>query len=541
MKTILGQAIAPVVCSVFIAIVYAVAGNMALLVVALFFVVPLLLHRIWHSFPAPFPRITTVVFFVLATVSLAVRTNWRDPLALSSYLFTLGLFIAVYCLITLLINRLKRSPSIPAILAVVATVLFAFYVWFEFNIKMDTWGGGLVACPEYRQLIRIADDGSISGEQAIVLAIDLSEHQDVTPTASDSIANDRDQRLAARLTAEGYDKWKIEETQFAPNSENDGPDVTVLLTKPSLDFEVQKAGWVREVATIKTDRHLDTFGFGRAQDVRLTIEAPKGFSLSHNLNGTFSESVLDDGQLGQRLVANEILSRDRGKIRLSFIYPAFQIFPIGWLGGFSTWMVVACLGSSTFGTSFALNGHRRHPLKSVVVTIFRRLGLLPKAPSIFISYRRLDSQEVVGRLYDRLTSAFGDSNVFKDVESIPLGGDFREKISAAVASCDVLLVVIGEIWLTVTDDSGNERLQNPSDYVRVEIESALARNIPIIPLLVGEADAPREDKLPVSIQALAFRNATRVRPDPDFQPDIDRLILGVEELAKVSRAKLVGK
>jgi hypothetical protein len=174
-------------------------------------------------------------------------------------------------------------------------------------------------------------------------------------------------------------------------------------------------------------------------------------------------------------------------------------------------------------------------MKSVAVNVLRRLRILPKAPAVFISYRRVDSQEVVGRIYDRLSGAYGASNVFKDVDSIPLGDDFRRKISSAVSSCDVLLAVIGGNWLTATDASGEGRLRNPSDYVRVEIESALEDDLLVIPVLVGSADLPTEDELPDSLKPLAFRNATRIRPDPDFHPDVDRLIRGIGELTKRNR------
>ncbi len=92
---------------------------------------------------------------------------------------------------------------------------------------------------------------------------------------------------------------------------------------------------------------------------------------------------------------------------------------------------------------------------------------------IFLSYRRADSADITGRIDDRLLIAFGRKSVFKDVDSIPLGSDFRKHLASAVSKCDVLLVVIGKDWLSAPDESGSRRLDNDADYVRIEIETAL--------------------------------------------------------------------
>jgi TIR domain-containing protein len=101
---------------------------------------------------------------------------------------------------------------------------------------------------------------------------------------------------------------------------------------------------------------------------------------------------------------------------------------------------------------------------------------LPPAPGrIFISYRREETAYPAAWLYDRLAARFADDQVFKDVDSIELGDDFVEVITGAVGSCDVLLALIGDRWLTVTDEDGQRRLDDPNDFVRVEIEAALTR------------------------------------------------------------------
>ncbi|HXQ37014.1 MAG TPA: toll/interleukin-1 receptor domain-containing protein [Anaerolineales bacterium] len=151
-------------------------------------------------------------------------------------------------------------------------------------------------------------------------------------------------------------------------------------------------------------------------------------------------------------------------------------------------------------------------------------GKSARAPKIFISYRRADSADVTGRIYDRLIEHFGKSAIFKDVDSIPPGVDFKEHLEKAVGKCRIFLVVIGDRWLEGADSKRRNRLQDPDDFVRIEIESALNRNILIIPLLVRGALMPAEEKLPRSLQKLVYRNGISIRSDPDFHGDIDRLI-----------------
>ena len=141
----------------------------------------------------------------------------------------------------------------------------------------------------------------------------------------------------------------------------------------------------------------------------------------------------------------------------------------------------------------------------------------------FISYRRTDSAEVVGRIYEHLVNRFGNENVFKDVDSIPLGTDFREVIGTAIGRCSVLIVVIGPEWLGIVDKSMAPRIGDPNDYVRSEIDAALSQGKRIIPVLVRDAKMPTAEHLPASIQKLAFLNATVVRSDPDFVNDVGRL------------------
>jgi len=130
----------------------------------------------------------------------------------------------------------------------------------------------------------------------------------------------------------------------------------------------------------------------------------------------------------------------------------------------------------------------------------------------------------LGRLDDKLAARFGRANVFKDVDSIPLGADFRQILRAAVGQCAAMLVVIGRRWLDVAEPHGRCRLDNPNDFVRIEIEDALARGIPVIPVLVQGAPMPRADQLGPSLAPLAYRHGIEVRGDPHFHRDADQLL-----------------
>ncbi|MEK9142741.1 MAG: SUMF1/EgtB/PvdO family nonheme iron enzyme [Nitrospirota bacterium] len=143
---------------------------------------------------------------------------------------------------------------------------------------------------------------------------------------------------------------------------------------------------------------------------------------------------------------------------------------------------------------------------------------------ILISYRREDSADVTGRIYDRLVQQFGREAVFKDVDSIPWGVDFRAYLDEQVAKCDVFLAVIGRDWLRGKGRKGKSRLEDPGDFVRIEIESALKRQIPVIPILVRGASIPPAEQLPNSIQDLPYRHGLPVRSGADFHNDMNRLI-----------------
>ena len=163
----------------------------------------------------------------------------------------------------------------------------------------------------------------------------------------------------------------------------------------------------------------------------------------------------------------------------------------------------------------------------------------PAQGRIFINYRREDTDFPAGWLYERLAKRFGERHIFKDVDSIDPGDDFVDVITEAVGSCDVLLAVIGDQWLTVVGQDGRRRLDSPDDFVRLEIEAALARNVRVIPILVEGARMPHAEELPDSLAKLARRQALELSParfDGDTRRLMDVLDRSITEIRAQSTA-----
>jgi hypothetical protein len=149
--------------------------------------------------------------------------------------------------------------------------------------------------------------------------------------------------------------------------------------------------------------------------------------------------------------------------------------------------------------------------------------------TIFISYRREDSREITGRICDRLNSEFGKQAIFRDVDSIPAGVDFRNHITKTIDQCCMLVAIIGDKWLTAKNKRGERRLELQNDHLRVEIETALNKQIPVIPVLVKNGDMPDEEELPDGLKPLAYRNAIPIPEEPFFHNGVDLL---VKEMSK---------
>jgi TIR domain len=126
---------------------------------------------------------------------------------------------------------------------------------------------------------------------------------------------------------------------------------------------------------------------------------------------------------------------------------------------------------------------------------------------VFISYRREDAGPYARLLKVKLGQRFPDAEVFMDLDSIEAGLDFAEVIDSALQSCVILIALIGRDWLTITDEDGDRRLDNPDDYVRYEIRTALERCVRVIPVLVDGAKPLRQQQLPDDLGKLARLNA----------------------------------
>jgi hypothetical protein len=143
--------------------------------------------------------------------------------------------------------------------------------------------------------------------------------------------------------------------------------------------------------------------------------------------------------------------------------------------------------------------------------------------TIILSYRRDDSAGVTGRIFDRLTQEFGTDRVFMDIDSMPAGVDFHEHLQQILADCGALLVVIGKSWRSQRKGQP-ARIMDPDDWVRIEVETALERGIPVVPLLIDGASLPSREQLPESLWPLLRRNALPVDSGRDFHAQLSRLV-----------------
>lgn len=144
--------------------------------------------------------------------------------------------------------------------------------------------------------------------------------------------------------------------------------------------------------------------------------------------------------------------------------------------------------------------------------------------SIFVSYRRDDSRYQARMIHSAFVKATSADHVFMDIDSIPPGANFRKRLKDWVDRCTILLALMGRDWMDVTDPStGRRRLENPSDFVRIEIAEALARDIPVVPVLLDGTPMPEANRLPDDLKELANRQAVFVE-FRTFDTDVDRLI-----------------
>jgi serine/threonine protein kinase len=170
---------------------------------------------------------------------------------------------------------------------------------------------------------------------------------------------------------------------------------------------------------------------------------------------------------------------------------------------------------------------RYRSVREVQDELQQAIPATPTAPSsaakVFISYRRKDSAVMAGRICDHLRHRLGNDAVFMDVYTIPAGVDFRDYLTSAVADCDVLLALIGPGW-----DAEATRLSDPGDFIRIELETALANQCLVIPVLLANAQMPVAEKLPEPIKVLVFRNALAIDHGKDYHAHMEVLLRSIE-------------
>ncbi len=161
----------------------------------------------------------------------------------------------------------------------------------------------------------------------------------------------------------------------------------------------------------------------------------------------------------------------------------------------------------------------------------------PSRGGVFISYRREDTAAHARLLKVELSRYLPDAQIFMDLDSVEPGLDFTEVIAAAASSCRVLVALIGRQWLTLMDEEGARRLDNPDDYVRFEIRTALEGGVRVIPVLVDDATAPRKQQLPPDLQRLARLNAFEMTHG-HYEHDAERLARIIEKVLGPAAARV---
>jgi hypothetical protein len=149
--------------------------------------------------------------------------------------------------------------------------------------------------------------------------------------------------------------------------------------------------------------------------------------------------------------------------------------------------------------------------------------------AIFINYRRDDSQAITGRIDDHLRLAFGDRDVYRDIDSIPAGVDFVEHLRGALQQCDLCIAVLGPRW-------ASPRLAQANDFVRLELETMLSRGIPVIPVLVEGGQVPQPEQLPGTLHPLLRRQAVRIDSGADFRMHMQRLVQAIRRIREEKAA-----
>ena len=148
---------------------------------------------------------------------------------------------------------------------------------------------------------------------------------------------------------------------------------------------------------------------------------------------------------------------------------------------------------------------------------------------IFVNYRREDCAANAVAISAYLERAFGSARVFIDVDRLRPGQNFPQELEKRLSACKVTLCLIGPGWLDARDENGNRRIDNPQDWVRLEIERALARNVVVIPVLVEGASLSKASELPETLRPLVQRQAAEITTN-NFRNDMAGLTRDVRAI-----------
>ena len=160
-------------------------------------------------------------------------------------------------------------------------------------------------------------------------------------------------------------------------------------------------------------------------------------------------------------------------------------------------------------------------------------------PRIMITYRRDDSAAITGRIFDRLTAHYGSDSVFRDIDAIPLGRDYRDYLAQVLDQSDIVLVIIGPRWRGQRGGGNKaERITSPSDPVRLEVEAALDKRKIVIPVLVLRSSMPRPEDLPPSLRELTYRNAIQLDAGREFDVHMERLVRAMDRILETTEETL---
>ncbi|MBK7763883.1 MAG: CD225/dispanin family protein [Bacteroidetes bacterium] len=168
-------------------------------------------------------------------------------------------------------------------------------------------------------------------------------------------------------------------------------------------------------------------------------------------------------------------------------------------------------------------------MNSIIFTDIKTNGMSALPGTIFINYRKDDTRWNALALYNELQKYFEKDQIFKDFNTILPGDDFVVSIENALRKCDVLLVVIGPNWLSMKDESGNRRLDDPDDFVRLEVSTALSRNIQVIPVLIDNTVMPKAADLPENMKSLYRRQFVEI-DNTRFEDDVRNLAEAIKKV-----------